>query len=70
VITVPPRHHKDQTQVRPADELVTVSAGSLPPVLNLNAAEQPTSVSRATYRYVGTFVSDQPAAGLRLLRLS
>jgi serine/threonine protein kinase len=31
VITVPPRHHKDQTQIRPADQLVTVSAGSLPP---------------------------------------
>ena len=39
VITVPPRHHKDQTQIRPADELLTVSAASLPPVLNLNAPE-------------------------------
>lgn len=39
VITVPPRHHKDQTQIRPADELITLSAGSLPQVLNLNAPE-------------------------------
>ncbi|HEY0806124.1 MAG TPA: hypothetical protein VGD84_13700 [Pseudonocardiaceae bacterium] len=40
MITMPPRNHKHQTQIRPADKLATVSAGPLPPVLILNAAEQ------------------------------
>jgi hypothetical protein len=31
LITVPPRHHKQQTRLQQADPLLTVSAGTLPP---------------------------------------
>jgi hypothetical protein len=49
VITVPPRHHKNQT-TRPAPELITVSADRYPKCSTSNASQQATKSAPTYYR--------------------
>jgi hypothetical protein len=44
VITMPPRHHEHQTQVRPATSCSPSTPDHYPQVLNLNASEHSPSL--------------------------